>query len=136
MNRIVTAFALALSLAAATTTALAAPPKGDRAGRHEKHQIDEKKFPMKADEFRASVTQRLTKAQERMEKHLQEKKVEADKAKAAREQFAAGAARVKAKVDEVAADGTVTLDEAKAVRTVMHDNLKKGHGGKKHEKKA
>ena len=111
MNRIVTAFALALSLE------------------------DPSKYPMKADEFKAHISTRLTKAQEHLETHIKDKKVDEAKAKELRAKFAAGVAQVKAKVEEVAADGTVTLDEAKAVRVVMHDNLRGGHG-KKHEKKA
>lgn len=130
MNRIIAAVALALSLATSSAVVMAAPAKAE-AARHERGDAA-KKFPMKADEFRQQVAQRTVKARARMEKHLANKKVSEEKAKEVRAKFAAVQARVDAKVTEVCADGTVTLDEAKSVRTIAREAMP-AHG--KHAKK-
>ena len=130
MNRIVTALALALSLATSSAVVMAAPAKAE-AARHERGDAA-KKFPMKADEFRQHVAQRTVKARARMEKHLANKKVSEEKAKEVRAKFAAVQARVDAKVTEVCADGTVTLDEAKSVWAIAREAMP--HHGKQAKK--
>lgn len=129
MKRILTVFALALSVVGSSAAALAAPAK-EHAARHEKGDMA-KKFPMKADEFQQHASKRAQKARERMEKHIAEKKLPEDKANEVRAKFNAAQVKVGQKVTEVCADGTVTLDEAKAVHTVARE----GRPHKKHAKK-
>ncbi|RYE88603.1 MAG: hypothetical protein EOO75_13100, partial [Myxococcales bacterium] len=116
MNRIVTAFALALSLASTSAVALADTGRAP-AARHERgdRAAMEKKFPMAGAEFQQKATERAGKAREHLEKRLTAKQVPADKAGEIRAKFAATQAKVQAKVTEVAADGTVTLEEARSV---------------------
>ena len=125
MNRLVTAFALALSLASTSAVALAdtgrAPAarheRGDRPDRAEM----EKQFPMPAATFQQKASAIAQKAREHMEKRLTEKQVPADKASEVRARFNATEAKVQAKIAEVSADGTVTLDEAKSVMAVARE---------------
>jgi hypothetical protein len=136
MNRLV-ALALALSVASSSAFALAAPHKEAptdqrQANRTERPERGDKKFPMKADEFKKHVAERVGKAREFMEKRISKKNVGADKAKEIREKFNAGVARINKKVDEVSADGSVTKDEAKEVRDLFKDL---GNHGKRHGKK-
>lgn len=142
MTRIVQALALALSLATAST-AFAAPPARDRQAQDARHQKgdrkekdDEKKFPMKADEFRKLVAERVGKARERMEKHISKKNVPEDKAKVLRARFEVGVAVLNRKVDQVTSDGTVTKEEAKEVRELVHKMVQEHHNehGKGHKK--
>ena len=141
MNRIVTALALALSLASASTAALAAPrgkaPAAHQADRKEKGDRDDKKFPMKADEFKKLVADRVGKARERLEKHIERKNAGPEKAKEIRAKFDAAVARLNKKVEEVTADGTVSKEEAKEVRALAKELIQehRGHHGKKHPKK-
>jgi len=119
---------LAVVLAALPATALA----GEK-GEHEKM-----KFPVAAAEFRAKVTARQSRHKERMERFLTEKKIPADKAKEIRERAAQTEAKVNAKVSEVIKDGTVTEDEAKAVREIAragHPHHKHDHSEKKGDRK-
>lgn len=129
MKRILTVFALALSVAGSSAVALAAPAK-EHAARHEKGDMA-KKFPMKAEEFQQHASKRAQKARERMEKHIAEKKLPEDKANEIRAKFNAAQVKVGQKVTEVCADGTVTLDEAKAVHAVAREAMPH----KKHAKK-
>ncbi|RYZ36905.1 MAG: hypothetical protein EOO72_10925 [Myxococcaceae bacterium] len=127
MNRIVTSAALALSLLASSAVALAGGGKaehkrGDRAA-------FEAQFPMAGATFQQKATERGQKAQQHLEKKLSEKQVPADKAGEIRAKFAATQAKVQAKVTEVAADGTVTLDEAKAVMAVAREGRPEHRGG-------
>ncbi len=105
-------------------------------GGNERHE--KAKFPMAAAEFRAKVTARQTHHKERMERFLTEMKIPADKAKEIRERSAQRESKVNAKVSEVIKDGTVTADEAKAVRDVAREGKphkgkgeRKGNGGKR-----
>lgn len=102
-----TTFAVSLALA----TALAAPAFADGNKDHPKAV-----FPMPAAEFQQKVDNHLARGQARMEKRIVEKKVDADKAKEMRERFDARAAKVRAAAAAAEQDGTVTADEAKAVR--------------------
>ena len=136
MNRLVTAFALALSLASTSAVALADTGRAPAAARHERGDKGEweKKFPMPAAQFQQKANERAQKAREHMEKRLSETQVPADKAGEIRAKFAAHQAKVQAKVTEVVADGTVTLDEAKAVRSVAHEGRPQHKGGKRGQK--
>lgn len=126
MNRIVSALALALSLASTSALALA-DTSAPAQGRHERGDAA-KKFPMPAAEFQQLVAAHQAKAREHLEKRLADKKVPADKAEAIRAKVAAKEAAVAAKVAEVVADGTVTLPEAKEVRALEHQGHRRPQG--------
>jgi len=87
-----------------------------------------KHFPMPAAEFKAKVDARMAKARQRMEERA--KDLPADQAKELRAKFDAAAAKVNAEVAKAVADGTVTKDEAKAVRQASPHHGKHGKGGK------
>jgi hypothetical protein len=103
----ITTFAVSLALA----TAVAAPAFADGNKDHPKAV-----FPMPAAEFQTKVDNHLSRGQARMEKRIADKKIDADKAKEMRERFDARAAKVRAAAAVAEQDGTVTADEAKAVR--------------------
>ena len=81
-------------------------------------------FPMPAAEFQQHVAARQTKMKEHLEKKLAG--MPADKQQEIRTKVAAKEAAVNAAVVSAIADGTVTADEAKAVRAA---------GGKHHHTK-
>lgn len=138
MNRIVSALALALSLVSLSATALAEPSQKAPAAHHKqghkgKADRDEKSFPMKADDFKKMVAERVGKAREHMEKHISKKNIDADKAKELRAKFDAGVVLLNRKVDQVSADGTVTKEEYKEVRELvqqMTQQHRKAHARK------
>lgn len=83
-------------------------------------------FPMSGAAFKQHVDARQAKAREHMEKRAAS--LPADQAKALREQFNANVAKTNAEVAKAIADGTVTADEAKAVRAASpHGGGKGGH---------
>lgn len=81
-------------------------------------------FPMPAASFQQHVAARQTKAREHMEQRASQ--LPADQAKELRANFEAGIAKVNAEVAKAVADGTVTKDEASAVRAA---SPRGGHGG-------
>jgi hypothetical protein len=92
---------------------------------------DPSQFPMAAAQFRQKVEARQQKMRERFDAAVAEKKIPAEKVAEVRARLAEGQAKVKAEVDRVCADGTVTLDEAKQVRQLAK-SLHPHHG--KHRK--
>ena len=132
MNRFFAALALSLSLAS-SSVALAAPAQKPAAAKHQGKEDHDKKFPMKADEFRQHVAGRVAKAREHMEKRISTRNVPEDKAKEIRAKFNAGVAALNQKVEAVCADGTVTKEEAKEVRKIAKEM--RGKHGKKHGKR-
>lgn len=92
---------------------------------------DDKNFPMAAADFRAHVTRRETHLREHVEKFITEKGVAKDKADALRATLNAGIAKIDKRVDEVAADGTVTKDEAATVHALIK-NLRHDVFGDEH----
>jgi hypothetical protein len=92
-------------------------------------------FPMPAAAFQQKVTAREAKAREHMEKRAAS--LSANDAAALRAKFDAGVAKVDAEVAKATADGTVTKDEAKAVRQVVKElgHNHHGKGGKRGTKK-
>ena len=91
---------------------------------------------MPAATFKAKVDARQAKAREHMEKRAAS--LPADQAKELRAKFDAGVTKINAEVSKATADGTVTKEEAEAVRKVVKD-VRGGHGkharhGKKHKK--
>jgi hypothetical protein len=130
----VSAVALTSSLSFAGTAAAAPePPQASADQKGGKH------FPMPAAEFRKKIDDRTAKARERMEASLKRRSVPEAQAKEVRTKFDAGVAQVKKVVDEVAADGMVTKDEAGRVRQVARQARGAGHEGHrargKHHKK-
>ena len=88
---------------------------------------DPGQFPMAAAQFRQKVEERQQKKRERFEAAIAEKKIPAEKVAEIRARMAEAQAKVKAEVDRVCADGTVTLDEAKQVRQLAK-SLHPHHG--------
>lgn len=81
-------------------------------------------FPMPAAAFQAKVAARQQKARDHMEKRAAS--LAADQAKELRAKFDARQAKVNAEVAKATADGTVTKDEASAVRAAAgHHHHKK-----------
>lgn len=129
MRSIVAAVVVTLASLVAVP-AFAAPPQGnapathraegDRAGKH---------FPMPAAEFKAKVDKRMGKARAHMEERVA--KMSPAEAKEARAKFDAVAANVNAEVAKAVGDGTVTMEEAKAVRAANPHHGKHARHGKK-----
>jgi hypothetical protein len=122
MNRFFPALALAAGLCALPVAAYARPSAP--AGLHDEA---EPKFPMTAAEFRDRVGRRIEQARAKMEEHITEKQLPADKADEHRARFRAAIAQLTAKVDEVCADGTVTKEEAEAVHALAKSLLHHRH---------
>jgi hypothetical protein len=101
--------------------------EGEKGGKH---------FPMPAAEFKAKVDARQAKARQHMEERAS--KLPANEAKELRAKFEETVQKVNAEVAKAVADGTVTKEEAKAVRAAnphAHHgkharNHKKGEGKK------
>ncbi len=135
MRSVVVTLALAFAslIAVPAFAAPGAPPAGahraDGAGGDKA-----KHFPMPAAEFKQKVDARTAKGRARMEERAA--KLSAEEAKALRARFEAGVAKVNAEVAKAIADGTVTKEEALAVRAARphhgkHARHGKGHGAKK-----
>ena len=132
MRSMIAATLLALStlfaVPAFAAPAQGAPAKAQRAdeGKGGKH------FPMPAAEFKSKIDARMAKAR----KHMEEKaaSLPADQAKELRARFEATAQKVNAEVAKAVADGTVTKEEAKAVRAANPHHGKHARHGK-HPKK-
>lgn len=122
MRSIIMAAALALS------TMFAVAPAMANGKPHEKVT-----FPMPAAVFKQKADAREAKAREHMEKRAA--KLPAEQAKELRAKFEAGAAKINAEVSKATADGTVTKDEADAVRKVAKE-VRGGHGHGKHARRA
>ncbi|MBX3232090.1 MAG: hypothetical protein KIT84_19755 [Labilithrix sp.] len=89
---------------------------------------DKPSFPMPAATFKQRVDARQAKAREHMEKRAS--KLTAEQAKELRAKFEANIAKVNAEVAKAIADGTVTKDEAAAVRAASPH--RGGHAGGGH----
>ena len=82
-------------------------------------------FPIPAATFKQHVDARMTKARAHMEERAQ--KLGAEEAKALRAKFEQQAAQVNAEVAKAIADGTVTKEEAQAVRAASPHGRHGGH---------
>jgi hypothetical protein len=118
-------FATALALTTLVAVpALAAPHEGAETGEHSEHA---KRFPMPAAEFKAKVDHRMEKARARME--AKAAKLDATEAKELRAKFEGTEKNVSAELAKAVADGTVTKEEAKAVRALApHRGRHARHG--------
>ena len=93
-----------------------------------------KHFPMPAAEFKAKVDARQAKARQHMEERAS--KLPAGEAKELRAKFDETVKKVNVEVAKAVADGTVTKEEAKAVRAANpHHGKHARHHGKGHGKK-
>jgi hypothetical protein len=92
---------------------------------------DKASFPMPAAEFKQHVQARQDKMKAAMEKRIAD--LPSDKQQAIRDKVAVKTAAVNAAVANAVADGTVTADEAKAVRAAGGGGHCKA-GGKEHKK--
>lgn len=118
--------------------AFAAPAQGNAPAKTQRgdegpREKGQKHFPMPAAEFQAKVDARQQKARARMEERAAQ--LPADQAKELRARFDANIAKVDAEVAKAVADGTVTKEEAQAVRAASpHHGKHARHGkhGKKH----
>ncbi len=114
----------------AVGTLVAVPAFADPAG----GKGERPNFPMPAAAFQQRVDAKMAKVRERVEKRASS--LPAEEAKAVRAKFAQSLAQVNAEVAKAVADGTVTKEEAAAVRAASPH---RGHGGacdKKGEKKS
>jgi len=117
---------LAALLAISALSVVALPGVASAHGRDEARSAEwAKKFPMPAAEFKQHSEARLAKVRARVEEKIG--KLPADKAKEVRAKFAENETKIRAEVDRVAADGTVTLDEAKGVKALAR-SLRPKHG--------
>jgi hypothetical protein len=130
MRSIIVATALALATLVAVP-AFAAPAQGVAPAKTQRAEGDKggKHFPMPAAEFKAKVDKRMAKARAHMEERAA--KLPANEAKELRAKFDATAQNVNAQVAKAVADGTVTQEEAKAVRAANPHHGKHARHGKK-----
>lgn len=115
MRAMFVALALSVSVLTAAFTAGAEEPKA--------------KFPMPAAAFKTREAAHIEKSRARMEAHITSKKLDAEKAKRVRARFEGSVVKINQAVTKVAADGTVTKEEAKEVRQVARAG--RGHHGKR-----
>lgn len=89
-------------------------------------------FPMKAEDFRKMVNERIEKIQARFDQMIAKRNPPAEKKAEMKKAFDEGIAKVKAAVDKAAADNTVTQEEAKEVRKAVKEQRKqmRAHLGK------
>ena len=91
---------------------------------------DQGTFPMAAAEFKEHVEARIAKARSHLETRIAERNLTPEEATARRAKFDAGVGIVNAEVAKAVADGTVTEEEANAVREVakaLHGHHGHGH---------
>src|SRR4051812_41674301 len=102
-----------LVAAALALTALASPAPAGAAGRHHgrSHHVAPS-FPMKADEFRKLMDKRIEGVRGVIDKKLDRHGVTPDRKKAIHRIFDEAGRDLRAEIDRVAADGTVTQAEA------------------------
>lgn len=140
------AFALGLAFAVAPISAFA-EEKPQAAKEHREHRGDRakkvKQFPITADAFRQLVEKRISKAREKLDRVLDKRDLPPGIEAQIKKDFDAGVVKVRAAVDKAAADGTVTKEEAKAVRDLAQElreearekYLGKGKGKEKKEER-
>ncbi len=139
MRSTIVATVLALATLVAVP-AFAAPAQGNAPAKTQRAEGDKgaKHFPMPAAEFQAKINARQTKGRARMEEKAAQ--LPADQATALRARFDDNIAKVNVEVAKAVADGTVTKEEAQAVRAASphhgkharhKTDGKKGNGDKK-----
>lgn len=138
MRNAIVATVLALATLVAVPAFAAPGASGNVPGKTQRAEGEKggKHFPMPAAEFKAKVDARQAKHRAHME--AEAAKLPADQAKELRAKFDATVQKVNAEVAKAIADGTVTKDEAKAVRAAnpnAHHGKHARHGkGKKPNK--
>jgi hypothetical protein len=133
MRSTIVATVLALSTLVAVP-AFAAPAQANAPTKTQRADGDKsdkgKHFPMPAAEFKAKVDARQAKARKHMEERAAQ--LPADQAKELRASFEANVQKVNAEVAKAVADGTVTKEEAQAVRAASPHHGK--HARNAHQK--
>lgn len=131
LRSIVNPFVLALGLGCLMMSPVIAQAD-QKPAQEQRDQKAKPNFPMKAEDFRKMVNERLSKMQARFDKMLSKKNPPAEKKEQMKKAFDAGIAKIKAAVDKAAADSTVTQEEAKEVRQVVKAQRKelRAHHGK------
>ena len=115
--------------------AFAAPAQGSAPARGHRAEGERLAFPVAAATFKQHVDARMVKARSHMEERAS--KLPADQAKELRAKFEALATAMNAEVAKAIADGTVTKEEAQAVRAAGPHRGGGGHcDGKEKGKKA
>lgn len=100
------------SAVAQDTTAATTPAKARKHAKAEKKGIP-------ADRFRQEIDARIARARDRLEHHIEKKRMSEPSAGAMRTEFNAVVLSVRAKVAAVAKDGVVSRDEAREVRALV-----------------
>ncbi len=128
-------FASALVLGALVAApAFAATAQGPHNAAHARAEgKNGKRFPISAAEFKAKVDQRMAHARAHMEERAA--RLPVAEAKELRAKFEAAAKNVDAELAKAIADGTVTKDEARAVRAASPHPRRHAHH-KKHGDKS
>ena len=127
--------ALVLAISAAPLTAFA----GDKAPVTETKK--DKRFPMAAESFNKLIEKRIAHMRERLTQMLAAHKVPEAKQAQIKKDFEDGATAIRAAATKAGADGTVTKEEAKDVRSLAKDLRRKAHDkhgkgkGRDHDKK-
>lgn len=129
MRNAIVATVLALATLVAAP-AFAAPGGGNAPAKTQRAEGEKsgKHFPMPAAEFKAKVDKRQAKARQHMEERASQ--LPANEAKELRAKFEETLKKVNVEVAKAVADGTVTKEEAQAVRAVSPHH-KHAHHGKK-----
>ena len=127
--RLAAALIAAATFAVPMTSFAEAAPAAVTHGGHKHHGDKEKaQYPMKADEFRAMVEKRIEKVKARVEKGMEDRKLPREQRAVITKAVDDAAKQVRGAVDKAAADGTVTKEEAKAVRELAEQLRAKVRG--------
>ena len=136
------AFLGAVTVLPATAMADSTSPNGAPTEAGRKHKDKDKTppvFPMDAKAFRDLVEKHIEHARVHMNKQMEKHKVPAATQAEIKKRFEEATKQIRTAVDHVAADGTVTQDEAKEVRHLSQDLKRKAlaslHGDKKRARK-
>ena len=112
--------AVVLSLTALTTlpaSAEGAAPAGAHAKPAKRAKAEKKGIP--SERFRQEIEGRIARARDRLERHLEKRRLPEASATALRTDFNAGVLQVRARVAAVSKDGVVSRDEAREVRGMV-----------------
>ncbi len=120
------AAALALALTAAPLTALADEPAAGARDHGRDHEDRAARFPMKPEAFEQLVEKRIAKAREHLERVLAAQPLPDLVKVSVRRDFEEGAAQVRAAAKKAADGGTVTKEEARAVRELARSIVEQG----------
>jgi hypothetical protein len=128
MKRVAVLLALAFSLVAPGAAWAEAkpqtPPAAGKAAAKKQAKAEKKGIP--AEKLRHEIDGRIARAREKLEHHIEKKKLSAEKSAAARNEFNAGVVHVRAKLDAVSKGGVVTREDAREVRSLARQIKTRG----------